>query len=200
MTLIVRPEIPQEFCNEDSGPIAYVPTTSTGNGWTVMASVRPIAADQTDNLSQHGVGRLESSVSESAIPYHISSGDVVDKVPYETYEMIKRMIRSTGANIDDSIEFVDGIHITNCSSHIDYFPSIQYSLYARQHIRMIKIVDIVLSPQEYTTISEDGSCIAHLSASTNSDSGAFGMNLLRSTAIHFDRENNRVGLCDFRDM
>ncbi len=200
MRLIVRPDSPQEFCNEEFGPIIYVPTTSSGTAWTVMAIVRPIAADHTENLNMYGVGRLESFVSESTIPYHISSGDAVDRIPYETFEMIKRMIRTTGAIIDESSDNSYGLSISNCTTHIESFPSIQYSLYARRDIRVTKIVDIVLDPHEYTTIVSGGNCIAHLAASSDPEAGAFGMNLLRSTAMHFDRDNNRVGLCDFRDM
>ena len=203
MKLIVRPDSPQEFCNEGSGPMVYVPTTANRSAWNVLGLIRPLSAHQmttSGNLTTLGVDSLENRPTESIIPYSISSGDIGDKIPYETFLIIREMISATGAVIESPEIVSNGIHISNCSIHIDAFPSIQYSLYARRDIRITKTVDIVLMPREYITINGvDDTCIAHISAATDPESSAFGMNILRSATVHFDRENNRVGLCDFRD-
>lgn len=203
MKLVVRPEDPQEFCNEDSGnTMTYISTTSDVTSWSIYASVRVLPfSGPADLAASHGVGVLEVTPNESVFPYHISSGDAADKIPYETLEMLKGSISQTGAIIDETTSSTNGFVVSNCTDNIGAFPAIQYSLYNRRDIRITKMVDIVLTAEDYATVSGD-TCTVHFTTADTAAAqpGALGMNLLRSVTVHFDTVNNRVGLCDFRDI
>ena len=200
MRLIIRPEDPQNFCSHESGPMVYVPIRHQTSDWVLLGRVRPLAVEQLALLTEYSIGISDSNATEPILPYHLSSGDVCDNIPFQTYQVIRGLISATGALVEESGTARSGITIRNCTGNIDAFPSIQYSLYEGTERGTTKIVDIVLTAREYTTIEAGDVCIAHIAPSHGTERSALGMNLLRSTAMHFDETNNRVGLCDFREL
>jgi len=164
-------EEPSEICEDEL--LGYAEHILDGVDYFVRTEFSLIQSDANENLVQTDTVAPVLGMAKFDI------GETNDSVPESIYRPIN----------DALVNLVQD----TCINHIDYLPSIQYTVLASEESNE-PVVHIILGPRDYLSIDPQGRCTLRIvPAETFS---TFGMNFMKRVGLLFDFRESRVGFCE----
>jgi len=186
--MIVEPHDPSLYCFDNE--MVYVnatlePVNDEEHSMTIHVGV---SLEPTSDTSR--IFDIHNDTTIYSGQYEIHTESEFDSIPSEIFTVILIAIRSaTGISGSGDI-----INLTECESFIDELPSIRFTV--MDNSANIGVY-VVLSPRDYTDISEDGGvCKLRLRRSNNYVRDRLGVNFLERVAVLVDYTNTRFGFCE----
>ena len=176
--LIAHVTDPGQLCIENS--LGFTPLEA-GDGVRFRASVSII--EPTGLI-------LDSTYTSPMETFAIYTSNVGDVIPSEIYTRIMSQIRAVSGESD--IEEIGGEDWTTTFMHL--LPSIEYTLQtARGGSSPVRIV---LNPEDYIRVNENGVTQLNFSPSTELDGNRISLQTLKLFGVYFDYRNDQLGFCD----
>ena len=188
--MIVRPVQPERYCLDNQ--IIFVNATMQTLPGPEQCMTIHVGVSLEPSSSLGEIFNVRNDTTPMFIgQYQIQTESEFDTIPTEIFSLIQTAIRSaTGFS-----QLGDIINMIECESYIDELPSIRYTLLDGS-VGGQGIVYVVLSPRDYTEISQEGVCKLRLRRSNQFVADRLGVNFLERVAVYIDYAEQRFAFCE----